>query len=185
MRHESPHDATIMIGGSEFRRVDSRCWDARRRLEDMDRHGVDVQVVSPTPVFFAYDRDPAEAAAAAGVIFNDRLAEMIADGDGRLRGLGQVPLQDTDAACVELERCMAAGFAGVEIGTHVGADGLDSEGIDVMGPQRVMLGSDYPFPLGEDDIGALIRSAGFDDVVRDQTARRQRGHIHRRRGRVA
>lgn len=288
MRHDGPDDATIMIGDREFRRVDSRCWDARRRLEDMDRDGVDMQLVSPTPVFFSYDRDPAEAAVAA-VIFNDVLAAMNGAGDGRLCCLAQVPLQDTDAACAELERCMSAGFRGVEIGTHIGADGLDSDGIvtflqhcasldaavfvhpwdvlgadrltrfmtawtvgmpaethlsivslvlggafdrlprtlriafahgggnfamalgrlenawrrqpaakgvaanapstytdrfsvdanvfdppalrllvDVMGPERVMLGSDYPFPLGEEEIGGLIRSAGFDDVVRDR-----------------
>jgi len=33
--------------------------------------------------------------------------------------------------------------------------------VDVMGPERVMLGSDYPFPLGEQEVGALVRSAGF------------------------
>lgn len=33
--------------------------------------------------------------------------------------------------------------------------------IDVMGPERVMLGSDYPFPLGEQPIGTLVREAGF------------------------
>lgn len=32
---------------------------------------------------------------------------------------------------------------------------------DVMGVERVMLGSDYPFPLGEQRIGELIRDAGF------------------------
>ena len=31
--------------------------------------------------------------------------------------------------------------------------------IDVMGEERVMFGTDYPFPLGEQDMGALIRSA--------------------------
>ncbi|MDM0108390.1 amidohydrolase family protein [Variovorax sp. J22R24] len=40
---------------------------------------------------------------------------------------------------------------------------------DVMGVDRVMLGSDYPFPLGEQRIGALIRDAGF----LDETDRRQ------------
>lgn len=33
--------------------------------------------------------------------------------------------------------------------------------VDVMGPERVMLGSDYPFPLGEQTIGALVRGADF------------------------
>ena len=33
--------------------------------------------------------------------------------------------------------------------------------IDVMGADRVMLGSDYPFPLGEQTIGSLVRGADF------------------------
>lgn len=32
---------------------------------------------------------------------------------------------------------------------------------EVMGTDRVMLGSDYPFPLGEQRIGQLIRDAEF------------------------
>ena len=41
----------------------------------------------------------------------------------------QVPLQDPDAACAELDRCLAAGHAGVEIGNHVGDRDLDDAGI--------------------------------------------------------
>ncbi|MDH3806103.1 MAG: amidohydrolase, partial [Gammaproteobacteria bacterium] len=38
---------------------------------------------------------------------------------------------------------------------------------DVMGEDRVMLGSDYPFPLGEEFVGELIRNAGgFDDAAK-------------------
>ena len=32
--------------------------------------------------------------------------------------------------------------------------------VDTMTPGRVMLGSDYPFPLGEQRIGSLVRGAG-------------------------
>ena len=36
-----------------------------------------------------------------------------------------------------------------------------------MGEDRVMLGSDYPFPLGEEVVGELIRTAeGFSDDAR-------------------
>jgi aminocarboxymuconate-semialdehyde decarboxylase len=39
--------------------------------------------------------------------------------------------------------------------------------VDVMGTDRVMLGSDYPFPLGEQRIGALVREVDFlDDTAR-------------------
>ncbi|MCH7637692.1 MAG: amidohydrolase [Proteobacteria bacterium] len=40
---------------------------------------------------------------------------------------------------------------------------------DVMGEDRVMLGSDYPFPLGEEFVGELIRTAdGFSDSARSK-----------------
>lgn len=44
--------------------------------------------------------------------------------------------------------------------------------LDVMGDERVMLGSDYPFPLGEQRIGALVREAPFlDEAVRARLLR--------------
>ncbi|MFD7027770.1 amidohydrolase family protein [Streptomyces sp. NPDC059917] len=33
--------------------------------------------------------------------------------------------------------------------------------VDVMGAERVLLGSDHPFPLGEEDIGRLVRESGL------------------------
>jgi aminocarboxymuconate-semialdehyde decarboxylase len=35
--------------------------------------------------------------------------------------------------------------------------------VDVMGVERVMLGSDYPFPLGEQEVGGLVRGVSFLD----------------------
>ncbi len=40
--------------------------------------------------------------------------------------------------------------------------------VDVMGVERVMLGSDYPFPLGEQEVGALVRGASFLDGAQQQ-----------------
>jgi tryptophan 2,3-dioxygenase len=37
-----------------------------------------------------------------------------------------------------------------------------------MGPERVMLGSDYPFPLGEHRVGTLIRSSHLSDDEKDR-----------------
>ena len=39
--------------------------------------------------------------------------------------------------------------------------------VEVMGAQRVMLGSDAPFPLGEQQVGALVRGhARLDDAAK-------------------
>ena len=74
MRRDGPDTATVMLGSREFRTVTSACWDATVRLADMDREGVDVQIVSATPVLFAYGRPAAEAMECAR-IFNDALIE--------------------------------------------------------------------------------------------------------------
>lgn len=127
-RVESERDLTIMIGSREFRRVRDDAWNAETRLADMDADGVDVQVVSPTPVFFSYARPGAEAAKAARVL-NDLALEICAPDPVRFRPFCQVPLQDPDAACAELDRCLAAGHVGVEIGNHVGDRDLDDAGV--------------------------------------------------------
>jgi aminocarboxymuconate-semialdehyde decarboxylase len=128
LRVDSERSAMIMVGETEFRPVGAEAWDATARLADMTADGVDVQVVSPTPVFFSYDR-PAGQAVKVARIFNDLTLECAAAGGGRLVPFCQVPLQDPDAACAELDRCLAAGHAGVEIGNHVGDRDLDDPGV--------------------------------------------------------
>ena len=128
IRHDAPGRATIMIGDTPFRPIESACWDMERRLADMDRDGVDIQVMSATPVLFAYDR-PADQALEVAKLFNDSARVLAERGDGRIETLCQVPLQDPDAACREVSRAMAAGHLGVEIGNHVGVRNLDDPGI--------------------------------------------------------
>ncbi len=128
LRVDSATTATIMLGEKAFRPITDACWSADQRLADMDADGVDVQVVSPTPVFFAYERTAEQAATVAG-IFNDLALEITQQATDRLVPFCQVPLQDPDAACRELDRCIANGHRGVEIGNHVGDVDLDDEGV--------------------------------------------------------
>jgi len=118
----------ILIGDREFRRITSQCWDPQVRAADMDADGVDVQVVSPTPVFFSYARS-ADAGAKVARIFNDLTLEICALLPERLLPFCQVPLQDIDAACTEVDRSVASGHRGVEIGNHVGDRDLDDPGV--------------------------------------------------------
>lgn len=288
MKHLGDGRAMVMVGEKEFRPVYSACWDVNKRLEEMDRDGIDIQVMCATPVLFAYMRKPEEAMECAR-IFNDAALEMCSRSGGRIKALAQVPLQDIDLACKELTRAMKAGHLGVQIGNHVGDRDLDDEGLvrflahcahegaavlahpwdmlggvrtakhmmawtvsmpaetqlsivamilggafdklpkdlrlcfahgggsfafllgrlenawhnrdiargvskhppshyldrfsvdsavfdprslrllaEVMGEEQVMLGSDYPFPLGELSIGKLIRTSGFSDAAKQK-----------------
>lgn len=118
----------MMVGSTEFRPITDNSWNAETRLADMDADGVQTQVMSPTPVFFHYDIPGSESEKIAR-IFNDLALEISAQAPDRLIPFCQVPLQDTDAACRELERAVAAGHRGVEIGNHVDDRDLDDEGI--------------------------------------------------------
>lgn len=128
LRIETERDAVIMLNGKEFRRIRADCWDAAVRLADMDADGVAAQVVAPTPVFFCYAAGVAQATRIAKIM-NDLALEICAPAPGRLLPMCQVPLQDPDAACAELDRCLAAGHVGVEIGNHVGDADLDDAGV--------------------------------------------------------
>ncbi len=115
----------MMIGDTLFREIEDNCWSPARRLEDCDRDGVSVQVLSTVPVLFSYWADPA-AALDFSRLLNDHLAEVVAAHPRRFVGLGTVPLQDPERAAGELERCVRGlGLAGIQIGTHVAERNLD------------------------------------------------------------
>lgn len=79
--------------------------DLDRRLEEMDRHGIDKQMLSPNPLTYFTDLDGVAAAQYARA-HNDDLAAIVAQHPGRLLGAAQLPLQDPQAAIVELTRAV-------------------------------------------------------------------------------
>ena len=89
------------------------------RFADMDRMGVDVQLVMPPPPQL-YHTVAIEYAVPAARMINDGVAEFVAKHPDRFIPTGTVPMQDGNEAAKELERCMKTlGFKGVEILTNV------------------------------------------------------------------
>ncbi len=87
--------------------------DLDTRLADMDRDGIDVQVISPYPGHFVYAAPP-EVARDSCHMVNDHIAGMVAKHPDRLMGMGTVPLQDPGMAVTELNRTVKElGFRGV------------------------------------------------------------------------
>jgi len=92
----------IRYRGSRFFGITPPMTDAARRLEDMDRVGIDVEVLSlSTPnVYFA----PAERQAEVARLVNDAYAELTARHPTRFKGFASIPMDDPDAALRELDR---------------------------------------------------------------------------------
>lgn len=133
----------IMLGERVFREVRPSLWDTAARIAELDAAGVDVQLISPTPVMLAYWPDPHPASAYARAT-NDSVALAVAESTGRLAGLGTVPLPHVDAAITELHRCVVdLGLAGAQIGTRIGDLDLDDPVL-------------RPFFRAADDLDAVI-----------------------------
>ena len=94
-------------------------------VQELDRRGVSVAVMSPAASLFFYHLDPAITRDLAQTI-NDGLAQAMKRWPERLAPVGTVPLQDCRMAINELERIMALGLYGVEIETHCNDWNLDA-----------------------------------------------------------
>jgi aminocarboxymuconate-semialdehyde decarboxylase len=131
----------MMIGDGVFREITDNVWDPKRRIEEMDRADVSMQVLSTVPVMFSYWAKPADTLDLSRLL-NDHIAEVVRGHPTRFAGLGTIPLQDGDLAARELERCVhELGLRGVEIGTHADANeychgpdcrNLDDRSLDVV-----------------------------------------------------
>ena len=105
--------------------------DVEARIAEMDRMGVDVQVLSGWIDLTGYELDARTAIDYANA-HNDALATEASRSPDRFRSLGTVPLQDPGSAVTVLDRAMTElGMKGVEIATTIDGvyphrwDGLD------------------------------------------------------------
>jgi len=114
-----------------------------RRIEQMDEMGVDMQVLSVSPIFYRHYL-PAEHGIAASTVINEEIAGFAAEWPHRFAGYGALPAQDPDGAVEELERVMnMPGMVGASLGTHVGGSNWDE-------PQL------FPILEAAQDLGALL-----------------------------
>ena len=137
------------------------------RLKDMDRMGIDIQAVSPSPNQCCYWAEAGLGAEIARMV-NERIAEIVARWPERFVGLGSVPLQNAELAVAELERAVKVlGLRGVEINPNV--NGLDltdpALGLDKFFARAEELGAViFMHPLGFTQ-GERLRDHYFNNVI--------------------
>jgi aminocarboxymuconate-semialdehyde decarboxylase len=94
----------ITYRGARFFGVTPAMTDVLKRIEDMDRVGIDVEVVSlstPNVFFTGPQHQPAVA-----TMINDSYAELIARHPKRFKGFASIPMDAPDEALKELHRAI-------------------------------------------------------------------------------
>jgi aminocarboxymuconate-semialdehyde decarboxylase len=116
--------ASKAVNAKLFAEIGPKLNVAALRIADMDRLGVDVQAVSPSPGQFYYFAPPELGRDAARMV-NDGIAEAVGTHPDRLVGMGTVPLQNTEMAIAEMRRCVnELGLRGIEISSNVNGEEL-------------------------------------------------------------
>ena len=80
--------------------------DVQGRLKDMDKEGIDIQVVYPNIMAMASHLDDGDLAAAMSRAYNNYCGEKCKDFNGRVKAIAAVPLQKPDEAAKELRRAI-------------------------------------------------------------------------------
>ncbi len=121
--------------------VRSRLTDfSEHRLPDMDRHGIEMQVLLLTAPGISMQPDAAIAVSDARRA-NDILAGVIRSHPDRFSGFATLPLQDVPAAVVELDRCIdELGFVGVLVNDHTLGHYLDEPAFEPLWARLERLG---------------------------------------------
>jgi aminocarboxymuconate-semialdehyde decarboxylase len=134
------------------------------RLAEMDRLGVDMQLVTPTVGFYQYGNE-LEVTRRIARECNDEIGEMVEMHPARFAGLATLPMQHPPSAIAEMERAMSElGLKGVIISDHVAGRTYDE-------PEYL------PFFRSAEELGAIVFfHQGGDTVVNHRIRRYKLGN---------
>ncbi len=97
--------------------------DVAVRLEDMDKAGIDVQVISG--VAPGCEVFPLAMGVRLGKMSNDFIASIVEQHPERFYGLATLPLQDIGSALAEFDRVAGLGFKGLMVFSNVNGKRID------------------------------------------------------------
>src|SRR6266702_3677357 len=160
-RHQFANEQTRQVNREQAERNRIQFSSVEKRLADMDRMGIDIQAITPSPAQTYYSAEPDLGIATARII-NDNLADICAKHPDRFVGLGTVPFQAPELAVAELDRLhKSLGLRGIEIATNVAVHHLIFGGVLHQHPNLKLVlahgGGYLPAYSGRIDHGASAR----------------------------
>ena len=118
------NNARLEINNELFRKVSCNCWNINKRIEECKESKVDIQVLSIIPVLFSYWSKPKDCENLCKFI-NNSFNEIVINYPKKFIVLGTIPMQDTELAIKEMDRCInELNFPGIQIGTNVNGENL-------------------------------------------------------------
>ncbi|MDG2301271.1 MAG: amidohydrolase family protein, partial [Acidimicrobiales bacterium] len=125
------HLQTFRVGDYSIRvpYIGSVFMEVEKRIQEMDRLGIDIQMLSPNPLTFFGGIASNEADNFAR-LSNDAMANLVQKYPDRLLGTIALPMQDPEAACAELQRGvnelgLVGGYIGMDYGFTLDDPRLD------------------------------------------------------------
>ena len=129
--------------------------NVERRLADMAKMRVDLQVVAPAPGQQHYWASP-DLLAEISARQNDHVADLVAKAPDRFVGLGTLPMTDTAASIAEAERAFSdLGLRAFQIDSRVMERELSDRSLDPLYEKLASLGA-----------GLMVHPLGFSDGQR-------------------
>ncbi len=127
LRNLKQSSADLYRENSFFRKIECNCWNPIERSNEMIHSNVNMQVLSTIPVLFSYWANPLECLELSRYI-NDHMSETVRLYPNNFFGLGTIPMQKTDFAINEMDRCINdLKLHGIEIGTNINGDNLSEK----------------------------------------------------------
>ena len=115
----------VLMTGSSFRSTVADMCDLEKRIQYMDKIGLDMEVISVAPPHIFYEVN-AEDSLSFAQRYNSGIAEVVRAYPDRFLGMATVPLQDISKAVIELERAVRElGLKAVEILSNINGKNMD------------------------------------------------------------
>ncbi|MGH2916619.1 MAG: amidohydrolase family protein [Solirubrobacteraceae bacterium] len=161
---EDPRARLLETDRMQFKASDA-FYSAQRRLEELERSGVDVEVVSPMPPLLDWSLPGDEGLELCRRV-NEFIAQLTQTDANRLLGMGMVPMQAPELACAELERIRDAGLVAIEITSNVAGRSLHEDEFAEFWSEAERIGMPVfvhgmPGDLGGRVPAGLVAVAGF------------------------